>query len=174
MKYLMPALLLLAAPLLVSPGAAFACNDHADASPVNMSTEPVATLSNAWTRATPKSATSAAIYLSFKNNSSTPMHITAVETPVAARAEIHETTMADGIAQMRPVKDMALPANSSIAFAPGGTHIMLTGLAQPLKAGDSFPVTLTFDSGEQMKVSVKVQAATTKAEDGHMQHMQMH
>ncbi len=53
-----------------------------------------------------------------------------------------------------------------IAFAPGGYHIMLTGLKAPLKTGDSFPLTLTFAGAGEVKVDVKV----VEKVDGAMNH----
>jgi hypothetical protein len=45
---------------------------------------------------------------------------------------------------MRPVRALTIPARSAVALAPGGLHLMMTGLKRPLRAGDRFPVTLIF------------------------------
>lgn len=83
----------------------------------------------------------------------------AVATPVAARAEIHESMIMNGQAMMhaRP-GGLAIPAGATVALKPGGWHIMLMGLKQPLRAGDHFPATLTFKKAGKVTVQFSVQA----------------
>jgi hypothetical protein len=52
--------------------------------------------------------------------------------------------MSNGVMTMRPVRTLRIPARSAVALAPGGLHLMMTGLKRPLRAGDRFPVTLIF------------------------------
>ena len=55
----------------------------------------------------------------------------------------------DGVMKMREVEGLELKPGDMITFAPGGYHIMLIGLKAPLKVGDSFPLTLTFQVGRR-------------------------
>jgi copper(I)-binding protein len=77
-------------------------------------------------------------------------------TPGAARAELHESAMAGMVMKMRPLSAVAIPAGQSVAFAPGGMHIMLLGLKAPLREGQSFPLTLTFAKAGTQTVTVAV------------------
>lgn len=83
----------------------------------------------------------------------------AVSTPVAGRAEIHESMIMGGQAMMHPRPGgLPVPAGATVVLKPGGWHIMLMGLKQPLKAGDHYPATLTFRKAGQVTVQFSVQA----------------
>lgn len=78
------------------------------------------------------------------------------ESPVAASVELH-THMKDGEAmRMRPVDSIPLPAGGEARLEPGGHHIMLIGLKQPLKEGTSFPLTLIFEKAGRITIEVPV------------------
>lgn len=80
-----------------------------------------------------------------------------VETSVAGISEIHEVRMNNDIMQMQPLADgLALPAGESIVLAPGGYHIMLMDLTEPLRDGSAFAVTLTLESGARITVGVPI------------------
>ncbi len=118
---------------------------------------------HAWSRATPPNATSAAAYVTLTDEGQ-PDSVTGVSTPVAAMAEVHETTNDGGVMKMRPVGPLALEPGKPVTFAPGGYHIMLTGLKQPLKQGDQFPLTLTFAHAAPVTVTVAVAGIGASAE----------
>ena len=94
--------------------------------------------------------------------------LVAVETAVSKRVMIHRTVVAGGVASMQMVDRLALPAGSRVTFAPGGYHLMFTGLTKPLKAGEALPATLVFASGAKVKVSFVVGLAPPVA--GHDHH----
>lgn len=81
-------------------------------------------------------------------------------TPVAGRVEIHRMQMQGDVMQMRAVPALDLPAGSTVTLkhgTPDGHHLMLLGLKAPLKDGDRFPVTLTFEKAGSHTVQVWVQ-----------------
>jgi hypothetical protein len=81
-----------------------------------------------------------------------------VESPVAARVEMHASSMAGGVMSMKKVDEVAVPAGGQVAFAPGAYHLMLIGLTRTLKAGDRAPATLSFASGRKITVRFVVSA----------------
>jgi copper(I)-binding protein len=117
---------------------------------------PSITLDHVWARASPGNSTTAAAYLTVTNGGQ-PDHLVSVSTPVAATAELHETINDNGIMKMRPVAPIALDPGKPVSFQPGGYHVMLMGLKNPLKAGDSFPLTLTFEHAKPLTVTVHVE-----------------
>lgn len=130
-------------------------------------------ISNAWARATPGGAQTAAAYVTLESPSGD--RLTGASTPVAQKAEIHEMTMDGNVMKMRPVAGVDLPAGKPVALKPGGYHLMLSGLAKPLKEGDTFPMTLDFaKAGErQVQVSVaKIGAMGPEAKSGGGMNMQ--
>ena len=82
-------------------------------------------------------------YLTIENKGATPDKLIGGASPAAAKVEVHEMAMKDGVMTMRPVKGgLSIPPGQSITLAPGGYHIMLMELKAPLKQGDKVPVTL--------------------------------
>jgi hypothetical protein len=108
------------------------------------------------------------IYMTVMNHGATDDDLTGLSTPVADKAEMHRTTDMNGMSRMEAVADLPVKAMGSVTFGPGGLHVMLTGLKQPLKLGDSFPLTLTFAKAGQVAVTVTVQQikAAAKPMDG--------
>ncbi len=113
-------------------------------------------ISHAWARATPSSAHNGAVYLEIVNHGKDDDRLTGASTPAAAKAELHTTLNDNGVMKMRPLDSVPVKAGGSAAFKPGGMHIMLVGLAHPLTAGESFPLTLTFQKAGAMTVTVMV------------------
>jgi copper(I)-binding protein len=84
--------------------------------------------------------------------------LVAVASPVAGVVEIHEMSMDGTTMKMRALPNgLALPAGQAVELKPGGYHVMLTDLKQPLKAGDFVALTLTIEGldGKQETVEVK-------------------
>ncbi len=112
-------------------------------------------ITNAWARATPGGAQTAAAYVTVE--SPTGDRLTGASTPAAQKTELHEMTMEGNVMKMRPVEGIDLPAGKPVTLKPGGYHIMLTGLAKPLKEGETFPLTLDFAKAGAKQVNVTVE-----------------
>lgn len=113
------------------------------------------TVDHAWARATPGKSEIGAAYASIR--SPTADRLVAASTPVAQKAELHTMSMSGMVMKMRPAAGVDIPAGEPVTLAPGGVHIMLMGLAKPLKAGQSFPLTLTFEKAGTRTVEVAVE-----------------
>lgn len=116
-------------------------------------------VSDAWVRATHTGQQTGAAYM--KIISQKNAELVKVETPVAKRAEIHSMEMKESIMVMREVDSIALPAANEILLAPGGYHIMLMNLKQPLKVGEKVPIKLSFKLGNEM-IEMDVEANVRK------------
>ena len=125
-------------------------------------TEPVdvgVVATGAWARTSPASAEAGAAYMTLTNTSASDVELVgaAVPSSVAATAEVHETSMAEGgMMSMKQVASVTVPANGSVELAPGGFHIMILQLAEPLVAGEDIPITLSFAEGEDVQVIAEV------------------
>jgi periplasmic copper chaperone A len=82
-----------------------------------------------------------------------------VSTPAALRTELHETLDEGGVKSMRPIRDVAVPAGGTLAFAPGGKHVMLFDIGPNVKAGGTVPLALAFAGGREIEVQAKVVGA---------------
>jgi len=110
-----------------------------------------------WARATPGQAQNGAAYLTIV--SPTNDRLTGASSPVAKNAELHTMSMEGGVMRMRPLTAIDIPAGQTVTPRPGGTHIMLLGLTQPLREGQSFPLTLSFDHAGPRQVTVVIEKA---------------
>ncbi|MEV0807642.1 copper chaperone PCu(A)C [Micromonospora sp. NPDC050200] len=99
-----------------------------------------------WVKAADKGMTAA--FGTLVNDGDTDVTVTAAATDVSPM-ELHEMTMKDGKMVMQPKQGgIVVKAHSSTALQPGGEHLMLMDLKQPVKAGDELTFTLTFADGE--------------------------
>lgn len=99
-----------------------------------------------------------AAYLSIENTGKSADRLLSISTPAATSAALHTMTMDGNIMRMREANAMAIEPGATVAMKPGmGYHIMLIGLKSPLKVGDRFPMTLTFDKAGKVDVTVVVQ-----------------
>ena len=114
---------------------------------------------------------SGAVFLMIHNNTETDDRLIAAATPVAEKAELHtHVESADGVMQMQAIEGgVPLPAGEMHEFARGGDHVMLMGLTQALKDGDTFPLTLTFEQAGEVTVEAVVDNAR-KPGEGMMDH----
>ncbi|MEJ0062472.1 MAG: copper chaperone PCu(A)C [Alphaproteobacteria bacterium] len=92
-----------------------------------------------WARATSAKAENGAAYVPLLNNGDAPDKLVEVSTPAADMAMIHESAVENGVATMRHLDALELEPHQPAAMRPGGKHIMLMGLKNPLKEGDKFP-----------------------------------
>lgn len=114
-------------------------------------------VSQPWARASAGQGTTAAAYLTVIAHGEGAA-LTGASTPVAGMAMLHETRIENGVAKMTMLDSVPLPPHTPVTFKPGAMHVMLTGLKQPLKAGTSFSLTLTFDHAAPVTVTVPVLA----------------
>jgi periplasmic copper chaperone A len=97
------------------------------------------------------------VYMIVMNHGTADDDLTGLSTPIADKAEMHRTVTENSVSRMDAVADLPVKANQAATFGPGGLHVMLTGLKQPLKLGDNFPLTLNFARAGTITVTVSVQ-----------------
>jgi len=117
------------------------------------------TVTAAWARAGVASAKAGAAFLTVTNTGKEPDRLVAAQTPVADKAELHTHLMDNGVMKMRAVDSIDVAPGAPVTLKPGGLHVMLMGLKQPLTEGGRFPVTLTFEKAGAVTVEVAVQGA---------------
>lgn len=115
-----------------------------------------------WSRAAGANATGVG-FLTIRNTGATPDRLLSASSPIARRVELHSMTMEGAVMRMRPVETIPVPAGGTVQLAPGGLHIMLIGLTQPLAQGDRAPLTLRFERAGEVQVELSVEAAGARA-----------
>lgn len=112
-----------------------------------------------WSRPTAPGMPMGVAYLTITNNGKDADALIAARTPAAARVEMHRTTIADGVARMRPVESISIAPGTTARIEPGGIHLMLVDLKAPLHAGARIPLELTFRDAGRITVQVDIAAA---------------
>lgn len=119
-----------------------------------------------WARATTVGADTGAGYFVVRNAGAAPDRLVSATATFAARVEIHELSMKDGIMAMRPLKEgAAVPASGTLLLEPSGVHLMFIGLKQPLKQGALMDGTLTFEKAGKVAVQYQIEAIGATARD---------
>lgn len=120
-------------------------------------------LSDAWARATAPGQVVGAAYLTLQSAHGSTLVST--ESPAAERVEIHSMTMNDGVMRMRKMDALPLPAGEVVKLEPGGFHLMLFDLKQPLKVGENLEFLLHFKDNagktSTIKLTVPVKASNS-------------
>ena len=142
-----------------------------------------ASVDGAWARTSPMNAEAGAVYFTVSSDDAMSITGVSVDAAVAGRAELHETVMADmamdddhdhegdgdhdgddehgdmghgGAMMMQEVTSIDVAAGGEAVLEPGGLHVMLLDLPDPLELGETFEVTLQLADGETMTVEVEV------------------
>ncbi|MEF3046432.1 copper uptake system-associated protein [Pseudotabrizicola sp. L79] len=116
----------------------------------------------------------AAGYMAISNEGDHPDSLIGVEVGFAAKAMLHTTDFsAEGVASMKHVQALEIPANDTVVLEPGGYHIMLMGLTQPLIVGDMLPATLIFEQAGRVQIEFMVDPADGSVDHSTMDHSSM-
>lgn len=128
---------------------------------------------NAWSRPAPPGINVGVAYFAITNDGKNDRLI-GVSSPVAERAELHMSMTEGAVMKMKHLDVVEVKHGQPVLFSPNGRHVMLSGLKQPLKSGNEFPLTLNFENVGSVMVQVRVDELATKGEGGHkMDHPQM-
>lgn len=128
------------------------------------------TIDDPFARASAGGAKVGAVFMTLKNSGPAADALVAAESPVAARAELHTHIREGEIIRMRPVEAIDVPPGGTVSLQPGGLHVMLIDLRQPLRQGEAFPLTLTLAKAGTMTIQVPVKSPAEMAPMPSHQH----
>ena len=121
---------------------------------------PTLVVRDAWTRRTPGSDV-AAVYLDLADNpTQRPVTVVGIESSAASHAMIHETRTEGGISKMRAHEQLVVAPGETLKFEPGGLHVMLHGLTQPLAVGQNIPLIVQLADGTRVSTTAVVRPLT--------------
>ena len=113
-------------------------------------------MKNAWVRGTVPSQTATGAFMTI--TSTEDATLVGASSRIAGMSEIHQSSMRDGVNHMHGVEAVKLPAGQAVELKPGGYHLMLMGLSNPVGEGQKVPITLTVQDAKGKKSTVEVQA----------------
>jgi hypothetical protein len=96
------------------------------------------------------------VYVTIRNTGTADDVLLGVQTPAAEMTMLHATETVDGIASMKHLDTVDVPAGAEVKLEPLGNHIMLMGLKAPLKEGGTIALVLEFEKAGKVEVTVPV------------------
>ena len=113
---------------------------------------------NPWARESPPGAQTGAVYLTLVNVGSETDKLIGVSGDIAETIELHTHLHEEGVMKMRRVASVDVISGEATVFKPGGLHIMLIGLTQPLRKTETFPLMLQFARAGEIAIEVTVKS----------------
>lgn len=101
-------------------------------------------------------------YFTLHNASAKDVVLTGASTPACGSLMLHKSEMTGGMSSMHHVDEVDVPAGGSIAFAPGGYHLMCMNAGPAITPGGKVQVTLLFKDGGKLTASFDVRNAAGK------------
>jgi copper(I)-binding protein len=129
------------------------------------------TVRDPWVRATVPQQTATGAFMQLQ--SAQDASLVEVRSPVARVVELHEMAMEQGVMKMRAVQRIEIPAGKGIELKPGGYHVMMMGLKQQMKEGETVPITLVVEGKDGKRQTIEVKAPVQPLQSssgGGMQH----
>ena len=114
------------------------------------------TVTGATVRLLPPGVPNTAAYFSIQNSSDTDQILIGASADFATKAEIHNHILVDDMMRMQQQSEVVIKPGETVQFAPGGLHIMLFGLKQPLLEGQSVAISLQTQDGESIIITANV------------------
>ena len=121
-------------------------------------------VTDTWARATVPGQKATGAFMNLTAQKST--RLVGVKTEAASVAEIHEMKMENDVMRMKRVPFIDLPAGQTVALKPGGFHVMLMGLKEPLPADSHVQLTLLFEDANGVKSQQDLHVMTTPKAPG--------
>jgi periplasmic copper chaperone A len=115
---------------------------------------------DAWIAEAPPVSTVNAAYMRIINTSAADTRIESVSCENFSSAQFHRTVYVNGMASMRPLDELILPAGTDLVFKPGDYHIMLFNPVHALHSGDESQCTLKLGDGRSIQIKLDVKKSS--------------
>lgn len=116
----------------------------------------------AWARASIVQSRPGAAYLTIGNEGSSPDRLVGTTSPLAGSVTIHASEMSDNVMKMRAMHQLEIGQGERVVLKPGGMHLMLMHLREPLREGERLPLVLEFEHAGKLEVSVPILSPAAK------------
>lgn len=128
------------------------------------------TIIDPYVRAVPPGQTVSAAFLQLENKSVETRYVVNATSDVSRVVELHSHVHENGMMKMRQIDSIEIPANGKTTLEPGGLHIMLIGLHEPLKLDQKVTITLEFKNGSSQTIEAPVRKIMMKGMMKDMKH----
>lgn len=121
---------------------------------------------DSYVRATPPGLPNSAAFMSIVNKSKNDIALVEAKSTIAKAVELHTHDMKNGVMKMYQVPKIDIKANSTVTLQPGGFHVMLIGLTQPLKVDEKVNFTFKFSDGQEIKITAPIKTVMAGMKKG--------
>ena len=127
-------------------------------------------VSEAQVRLLPPSVPNTSAYFTIENTGSKDRVLISASSEIANKVELHSHVMKDGMMRMRQQEKVIIPAGEKVVFAPGGLHLMIFGLIDPLRVNQQVTFSLLTEDGETVIINGKVARPGNEKPKQHHHH----
>lgn len=121
---------------------------------------------SAWSRVAPPGAPVVGGYVTIMNMGSEADRLLGATSIISSNVQIHQSTIVEGVARMRPVKDgVPIVPGDTVTFEPGGLHLMFLNPSNRPKDGETFSVTLIFEKAGAINVAFTARQGSPLPDD---------
>ena len=120
------------------------------------------TISNAWIAEAPPGSPVSAAYLDFENQQPGTVKLVSIASESFNRIEVHRTRTIAGVASMKRLDTLAIPAGGTVSLCPGNSHLMLFEPVRAIKRGDRVKLVFTFTDGSVVFEDIPVTPRQTR------------
>lgn len=160
------------AALLTGCGDSSSASDAADAAASPAASVDEVSVHDVWVRSTQdtEDPSMSAAFMVIDNATDADVTLTGASTPVAGMTQLHEMAPsgdADGAMVMQQVDGITITAGRGKVLEPGGLHVMLMNVEDPLAPGDEVELTLEFSDGSTQTLTAPVKEFTEEEDHYH-------
>lgn len=109
----------------------------------------------AWIRLSPNADMPSAGYFT-AHGGEEDARLLSITSPLVLRVELHESMEQGGMATMKPLDSVTIPARGKVTFAPGGKHLMIWGINPGAVKQGKLPLTFIFSNGDRIIVDAVI------------------
>ena len=120
-----------------------------------------------YVRGLPPGQPNTAAFMRLVNQSEESIIIDRVISASAKLAEFHAHSHSDGMMRMVKQDSITIPAGGKFVLKPGGYHLMLIDLVNPLREGDEVDITLYTAEGEAISLRLPVRSVLNEHKHHH-------
>ena len=128
----------------------------------------------AWVRSMPPGTQVTAAYGMLMNHSDETITISQLAADVGSDAQMHDVISDGDQRQMVQLETADIAPGTSLAFEPGGRHIMLNGVTEPLPEGGQVEICAMGAAGAKACTQAVISRQAPGEDNTHGAHTDMH
>ncbi len=114
------------------------------------------TITCPWTEATRTGVTIAPVYMNIRTSAAVADRLSEAISDLSERIEIYTYARIAGVLQRQPLPNIAIDPGVLVQLQPGGLHLLMVELKEPIVADIPFKIWVKFDNAGGFEVELDV------------------